>query len=241
MTQEQQLQQLSQMLYPQGRAFRMPEQSELYQFHRALNVVFSQTKTDADQILNDILPDNNAFDIDDAHDWYRRLWLYDSGSVLLADMKAAIRQKQSFPLTPLDKQHYQYIEDQLHAAGFTTVFVYENRFDDGAGNWITKSPSELLSQPVANAELGAFNLGEANLGSTLAEYGISIIANYLEEDKDAGFDFGDNLRSTFYIGSALLVSGALVDIPAARKLEFRQLLMKLKPAQTAGFLFVNYV
>lgn len=230
------LQWLSKELYPTGRAFRVPENGVLYRLHRSLNLNFADAYKDATQILNDILPDSSLFTIDDAHDWYRRLGLYDSGTVSLDDMKLAITQKLSFPLTPLNKQNYLFIQQQLRAAGFD-VYVYENRFSDGMGGYITKTPGEILGVPYGLAQYGAFQYGETDFGGFTD--GVTKIANYIEESGDAGFVVGSNYKSTFYISSNSLTTFA--SVLAVRKTEFRQLLLKLKPLQTLGFLFINYV
>lgn len=238
MTTAQMFQWLSKKLYPDGRAFRMQEDGYLYRLHRALNLTFARTKTDAEQILYDILPDNANFDIDTARKWYRRLGLYDSGSVTLADMKKAIAQKLSFPLTPLNKRHPAFIQAQLQAAGFN-VYVYRNKFSDGMGGWITKTPQDILGISTGYATLGGFSLGEANLGSTWADDGISIVHNYIEESLDEGAVDGSNYNCTFFIAGATVDSFA--DVSAARKIEFRQLLLKLKAQHMVGIMFINYV
>lgn len=238
MTIAQTLQWLSQKLYPTGRVFRMPEGSIFYRLPRAINLQFARTYGDAVQILNDILPDNPSFTIDDAHDWYRRLGIYDSGSVPLADMKLAIAQKLSFPVTPLNKQNYLYIQGQLRAAGFD-VYVYENRFPNGMGGYETRTPAQVLGASASiQAMYGFIQYGQTQYGRVSPNQ-ITKIANYIEEVKDASFNVGSNYRSTFYIAGATV--DAFTTVPASRKIEFRQLTLKLKPAQTMGFLFVNYI
>jgi hypothetical protein len=238
MTAQQRYEWLSKILLPNGRAFRVPDGGDLDKLIKSISVVRAKRYDDAVQILNDILPDNPNFTEDDAHDWYRRLGIYDSGAVPFADMKLAIAQKQSFPITPLNKQSPEYIEQQLQAAGFD-IKVYKNRFPDGMGSWITKSPSEVLGTAVELANLGGFNLGTANLGSQWGDYNITVAANYLEEEKDALFDFGNNLRFTYYIAGTPITTFA--NVLASRKIEFRQLILKLKAAHMAAILFVNYV
>ncbi|MBC7486088.1 MAG: hypothetical protein H7282_05000 [Cytophagaceae bacterium] len=67
----------------------------------------------------------------------------------------------------------------------------------------------------------------------------NIVANHIDESIDWQFVVGDNLRSTFFIGGPTL--GSFANIPIARKEEFRQLILKIKPVQTIGYLFVNYI
>lgn len=266
---------LSKILYPNGRAFRMPEPMDtaveyvtedsadeyteetgvdeyiaedsptstggiFYRLHRALSVSFKKAWDDLHSIQDAQLPDNPNFTIADARDWYRRLGIYDSGTVSLADMKLAIAQRMSWPVTPLDKQHYQYIEDQLQAAGFN-VYVKENRWP-AFGTYHTVTPGMILAGPWGLAHYGAVKYGQTNYGTPASAGGVTIIANYIEEAKDAGFVVAPNYRSTFFVGAAGLTE-SLADfatVPIGRKDEFRQLLIKLKALHAVGFLFVNY-
>jgi hypothetical protein len=187
------------------------------------------------------LPDNPNFTIDDAHDWYRRLGIYDSGSVSLDDMKAAIGQRMSFPLVPLDKQSPAFIQAQLQAAGFD-VYVYKNRFSDGAGGWITKTPYDILGSTTRVAMYGMAQYGAVQYGQ-LATSNVTKAVNYIEESKDAVFEAylttPQGYRSTFYITGASINTFATVS--ASRKIEFRQLLLRLKHQEMCAFCFVNYV
>ncbi len=261
---------LSKILYPDGRAFRAPapigtpepyttedgsedystedgssvyvtedgglaEGGIHYRLLRATAATQAQAWDDIYQILWDILPDNNNFTQDDANDWYRRLGLYNSGLVSLPDMKLAIAQAQSFPFVPLNKQTAGYIQQQLQAAGFN-VYVYKNKFSDGMGGFITKTPDDILGAASEAAYMDEFYLDESYLNEDF--YGTKIV-QYIEEDKDAAFDVGANWKATFYIAGATI--GTFADVPIGRKIEFRQLILKLKRLQMCGFLFVNYV
>jgi hypothetical protein len=64
------------------------------------------------------------------------------------------------------------------------------------------------------------------------------VANYIDELEDEDFSIGSNYRSTFYIAGSTITTFATLDI--ARKNEFRQLVLQLKPAQTVAFLFINF-
>lgn len=211
----------------------------LFRLHRSLNINLATAWTDAAQIHNDLLPDNDNFTIEDAHDWYRRLGIFDSGTVPLADMKLAIAQKLSFPLVPRNKQNYLYIEEQLRAAGFD-VHIYENRFSDGMGGWITKRPEEIFGTS-AGAAIHASTVYHGNIqhGAAYGTTWSNKVVNYIEEAKDATFDVGDNFKSTFYVAGATVDTFA--DIDEDRKIEFRQLLLKYKRAETCALLFVNYI
>jgi hypothetical protein len=151
-------------------------------------------------------------------------------------MKAAILQKMSFPITPLNRQSLEFIQAQLRAAGFD-VYLYQNRFSDGGG-YITKTASDVLGIPAGSARLGGFSLGELNLGSEYIDDGITLAVNYIEEEKDAVFAIGPHYRNTFFVAGSDITTFA--DVPASRKIEFRQLLISLKCAEMCAILFVNY-
>lgn len=260
---------LAQKLYPNGRAFRLPEPQEtggyyesdddalyttedgaygyvtedggisnggiLYRLHRALGQVFGQAWTDALSTLDVMFPNRPGFTIDDAREWYKRLGMYDSGTVPLADMKKAIARKLSFPFVPLAKQSASHIQDQLRAAGFD-VYVYQNRFLPGP---VTRRPGELSGDAFAYAVSGYPTCGQVQCGQIVGGSGNTKVVDYLEEEKDATFDVGDNLRCTFYIcGNPI---GSRATVPLSRKTEFRQLILKLKAGHAAAYLFIDYI
>lgn len=229
---------IAKMLQPTGSAFRIPFASDFEKMYKAIvsdNIGgIGKLYNDVRSIANEQLPDNDNFTIEMARRWYVRLGLFDSGSVPLADMKAAINQKLSFPNTPLNKQHYLFIEEQLRMAGFD-VRVYENRFLPGP---TTKTPSEVLSLAAGNAVLDTFELNELELDEEWIDAGITLVMNYLEEEKDAAFPIVE-YRSTFFIAGATISTFA--DVPLSRKIEFRQLILNFKAAQMCAILFVNYI
>ena len=229
---------IAKMLQPTGSAFRIPFASNFEKMYKAIvsDSIGGVGKlyNDVRSIANEQLPDNDNFTIEMARRWYVRLGLFDSGSVPLADMKAAINQKLSFPNTPLNKQHYLFIEEQLRMAGFD-VRVYENRFLPGP---TTKTPSEILGVAAGNAVLDTFELNELELDEEWIDTDITLVMNYLEEEKDATFPILD-YRSTFYIAGATIDTFA--DVPLSRKIEFRQLILNFKAAQMCAILFVNYI
>ena len=154
---------LTKKLYPNGRAFAIPDGGELFLTHGAINETMQQTKSDAYSILLSMLPDNNTFSYQDAIDWYRRLGLYNgfTDSSHLALMKQAIAQKQSFPYAPLNMQSPAFIQAQLQAAGFP-VYIYPNRFTLNNG---------ITGATVNNGGLNAYQVGDTfsiNGGSTLS-------------------------------------------------------------------------
>jgi len=235
MTLQETILKLTKQLYPTGRAFKMPAGSFFEKLHKALAVSEASAFSAAKSILDSAIPDNTNFTEQDATDWERRLGMVSNPVVALSDRKLAIQRKLNHPGTIPARQNYRYLEGQLQAAGFD-VYVYENRFDDGMGGLITKTPGELTGGGgVGTAQFGDFQFGDFQLGNVFD----NIIVNYINEGVDNNFSIGNNLRSTFFIGGNPIGSYAGVD--ADRKDEFRQLILRIKPVQTVGFLFINYV
>lgn len=227
---------LTKQLYPKGRAFKMPVGGDLEKLHKALLVSEAQAFEDAKSILSDLLPDNDDFSEDDATDWERRLGMITNTSVSLEDRKLAISRKLNFPGRVAARQSHLYMQQQLQAAGFD-VYVFENRFPDYPSGYITKDPVEVSGDSSILQDLnhGEFNHGEQNHGGIYN----NIIANSITQEGDRYFDIAGNFRRTFFIGGNPV--GSFADVPAEREAEFRQLILNIKPVQTVGFLFINYV
>jgi hypothetical protein len=245
-------------LYPRSRGFKLFAGSWFERLHKCLAVSEAKAFSDATAILWSILPDNDKFTASDATDWERRLGLITNPSVSLADRKLAILRKMNHPGTIKARQHYLYIQGQLQNAGFN-VFVYENLFPDGYGGYYALRPEDVLSGNFG--QHGDFQHGSTQHGDAYTVFSslfkspqhgnmqhgdfqhnqfvyTNKIVNYIEESFDAYFNPGLTMRSTFFVGGNPL--GSFATVPLARKNEFRQLLLKLKPVQSCGFLFINY-
>ena len=225
-------------LLPEGSAFNVPENGTYEKLVKGISEGLVNALLAGFNILDVIYADNDNFTIEDARDWYSRLGLVDSGSVSLSDMSSAINASYSRLGSSYYRQDRAFIQSQLRAAGFD-VYVYENRFDNGAGGLETRTPATILGYYVGSSVMGSINYGQANYGGSYAAYGITLIANYLEAVKDATFVIGSNYRSTFFIAGAAITTFATV--PIGREIEFRQLILQLKPVQMVGFLFVDYI
>ena len=64
-----------------------------------------------------------------------------------------------------------------------------------------------------------------------------VIANYPVVNES--YSVGGNLWATFFVGGPTL--GEVAEIPQSRRLEFKELLLKLKPAHTVAFTFINFI
>lgn len=230
---------LTKQLYPTGRAFKVRAKSWISQLHYALSLSENKAYLDGISILDSILPDNDNFTADDATQWEVRLGMIVSNASL-ADRKLAIRRKMNHPGTIRARQHYLYLQRELRNAGFD-VYVYENKFAIFGVGFETRSPLVLSGGmgSIAIQHGGIVQHGSVQHGGIWGD----IVANHIDTDLDLTFNVGQNLRSTFFIGGFAIgaFSGQYADIPAVRKDEFRQLILKIKPAQTVGYLFINYV
>lgn len=229
---------LTKQLYPTGRAFKMPSGGWFEKLHIGLAQSEVRAFNDALSIKDSMLPDNNNFSADDATDWERRLGLIYSPLTPLSDRKLAIKRKIQHPGLIKARQHYLYLQGQLRAAGFD-VYVYENRFLV-SGIWVTKPATDFVfGIGTTQFQHGEARHGQRQHGGTWANK----IANHIDEEEDLIFNVGNNLRSTFFIAGSDINNPvtAIASVPLVRKKEFRQLILKLKPVQTVGYLLINYI
>lgn len=216
-----------------GNAFIQTLGSEASPSKRLVNAFLKSIEryyADLLSLLDQILADNDGFDEIDTANWERVYGLI-AGALTLTERKNNILLRQSYPNGNLERSSSEFIQDELQKAGFD-VYIQENRFPDGSGGWVTVDATAAI--------YGGFNYG----GGLYGNVGIANttkIANRIEESIDANFDMGtgDNLRATFFIGGATYPARA--DVPILRKDEFRQLILKLKPNHTAGWMLIDYV
>jgi hypothetical protein len=220
--------------------------------HLALNRSESRLNDNTLDILNGILPDNDSFTVEDATVWEQRLGLITNDAVSLANRKLAIIRKLNYPGTIVARQSGGFIESQLQLAGFD-VYVHENPD--------LISIEELLNELNNVANLGLGNIGGFNLGSVFSVYpnlftdsnigGFNLgevnlaqidfkgkVVNNIIDSLDLHFNIGNSRIKTFFIGGENL--GDFANVPTARKDEFRQLILRLKPTETVAYLLINY-
>lgn len=247
-----QLRKLTAQLFPQGRAFRVHQNSVKQKIVDAIIKTESEFVDAADGVLWHILPDNPNFTAYDAGLWEARLGINSNPNTTLDDRKAAIIQKLNHPGNILERQSAGYIQDQLQLAGFN-VYVHDN------------DPVQTIQQVLNNyynlPQLGNFQLGQGQLGDIFSVFGglfeitqlgnfqlgqsqlggigyQNVVINRIDEQKDINF-YWTNINRSFFIGGATL--GQFANVDASRKEEFRQLILQLKPARTVGILLINYV
>lgn len=212
---------LTKQLYPTGRAFNYPDDGVMYKLHKALGQSETRAVDDMNSILYQVLPDNANFTTTDATRWEQRLGMVDGSSATLSDRKAAILRKINHPGDIPARQSHDYLQEQLQAAGFT-VYVHEN--------------IPVVGIYGLGIQCGQVQCGQRQSGS--APY-LNKAVNSVDEAVDANFITTDNFKSVFTIGGVVL--GSSTTVPLARKDEFRQLILKLKPVQTEAYLRITYI
>jgi len=209
---------LTRQLYPTSRAWILKLGSVFEKFHKALSKSEARAYDVIRSLTDSILPDNDDFSEADALNWERALGMFQQTELYIETRKQAIARKYNHPGTQKNRQHYKYIEAQLQAAGFD-AYIYENR------------------TPYVDPRITTYGTpfyGEDAYGGTSIIGGYEVIANYVEPEKDLTYNIGADSRlfATFFIGGSTF--GSRATIPSGRKLEFRELVLTLKPAQTVA-------
>lgn len=228
------LSELASQLYPTGRAFNMLEKSVFKKFHDAINVSFLRFINDSKSTLDSVFPDNDNFTEEDCNLWEYRFGIITNSLLDLETRRAAIYRRMSRGRNVQARQHVKYIEYQLQLAGFN-VWVHENGFIEG-GVLVHKRPQDILFIQPENVQHG----GSVQHGIGVQHGGVNseVIANSYKVDEE--YSVGDDyLSKTFFIGGETLGTTAIVS--ENRKEEFRELVLKLKPAHLVAFTFINYL
>lgn len=222
------LRDLSVQLYPTGRAWYRPENGAFQNFHDAVNISFVRLLEDMQSFIDSTFPDNPNFTVDDAALWEFRLGLITNTSISLEDRKQALIRKLGHPNNIKARQHPFFIQEQLQLAGFD-VYVHENTIP-------YQTPEDINSvSPDENQHGGDSQHGD---GFSHGGNNFDVIANSIEPSEQYSVGGNANLWATFFIGGQVL--GDMATVPASRLREFKELVIKLKPAHTVAFTFINY-
>lgn len=244
---------LTKQLYPTGRVFKMQEGSIFDRLHNALIRSEERCFDDIVSTLDSTLADNDNFTVEDALIWENRLGLISNDLVPLVDRKLAIIRKLNHPGLIRARQNYSYLQQQLQLAGFD-VYVYENLSlvsiesilalndlainigQNNIGSFNIGDTYSIYDQYFTQFNVGSFNIGSANVNQQVFN---NKVVNRIDSDLDLLFNIGSSLRSTFFIGGNPL--GTFASVDQNREDEFRQLILKIKPVQTVGYLLINYI
>ncbi len=247
---------LTRQLYPKGRAFLMPKDEYLEQLHNGLAVSEAQFYEDSLSTLDHILADNANFTADDATIWESRLGLITNTSLSLSIRKAAILRKYNHPGTIPARQNWEFLQNQLQAAGFD-LYVHPNA--------TPQTLAAVLGISAGVGQMGQNQLDDAQLGSVYAIYssfyeqvqlndlqmgfgGFQLnqplgfnqtVANYIDYQKDVHFVLGGTVKNCFFIGGSTF--GSFANVDSTRREELRQLILRIKPVESVAYLLVNYI
>jgi hypothetical protein len=225
---------LASQLYPTGRAFYMNKGGVMDNTHQAFNRSFIRIINDAQSTIDSTLPDNDNFTADDCALWEYRFGMVTNENLTLKERRSAIYRRMSRGRNVPARQHKNYIQAQLQLAGFN-VYVYENGFIEG-GVRVYKRPKDIVV--LASNSLQHSDDVQHGIGVQHGESGDQIIANAYQSGEL--YSVSDSrLWATAFIGGDTL--GSYATIPANREEEFRELVLKLKPAHLAFFTFIQYV
>ena len=219
---------LSSDLYPTGRAWRMKECSSFENLHKGLNLSSARLVLDGMDTIETTLPDTFKFGITDIRLWEYRLGLISNESTIITDRRAAVLRKLGFPSNIKARQNAYYMTTQLRKAGFN-VSVHENTIP-------YRTPEEIINIEGEETQHGGTTQHGDNTTHGAGNY--DVIANSVEPAEDYAIGGEENLWATFYLANVKISQYATV--PAAREREFRELVLKLKPAHTVAFTFINY-
>jgi hypothetical protein len=209
--------------------------SLIERIHRALGISEATAHNNSVEILDTILPDNDNFTAVDATRWEERLGMITNPLVNLEDRKLAIKRKLNYPGLIRARQSIDYLQGQLNDAGFD-VTCY--RYNGLLPNQIL-TPEQML--PLAqHASTGVYHTSNETFHADPNSNVLytDCVANNIDEVLDANFPV-PNPEWTFIVSSPDI--GTFANVPIQRKDEFRQLILRLKPVNSVGFLFINYV
>lgn len=218
---------LARQLYPTGRAWYMKRGGIFHSLHSAINRSFVRFVEDSQLTLDSQFPDNDNFSENDCSLWEYRLGLISNTSLSLEVRKQAILRKMAYPGNVKARQHPLYIQNQLQLAGFN-VWVHENTVP-------YQTPDDIVSLGVEATQHGP--LTQHGVGTQHGSVGFEVIANLSTPNES--YSIGGNLWATFFIGGETL--GEMASVPSTRLQEFKELVLKLKPAEKVAFIFVNFV
>lgn len=225
---------LAVQLYPTGRAFYMLKDSIMEKVHLAINVSFVRFLEDAKTTLDSCFPDNANFTEDDCSLWEYYFGMVTNTSLSVQVRRDAIYRRMARGRNIPARQHILYIENQLQLAGFD-VYLHENGFIE-SGVRVFKRPQDFLFSLPDTIQHG----GDTQHGIGVQHGGGSseVIANSYQANELYAVD-DDYLWATFFISGEIL--GTYAEIPEDRLEEFRELVLKLKPAHLIAFTFINYI
>lgn len=145
-------------------------------------------------------------------------------------------------------QGKDYLEDIIHSAGFTNVFIHEWWTDLGGGEFDTKDPNEYLSSdsllvnkgPTTAITIYQSYCGglDSDCGSPLAECGALLEIRFQDFEYEVPTE-EDDFRFIVYVGAEIFPDHAEID--SLKRTEFERLLLTYFPDQQWIGLLIDYI
>jgi hypothetical protein len=208
---------ITRQLLPTGRAWWLAANSYISNIFEALSVSDSRIENDIINIKYSILADSNFMSLEAVERWESIFAI--KSSTVIEDRILAINQRQSYPGNVLARQSMPYIQSQLQLAGFN---VYLSKgFDVSTAEYYDDC---YYDDVIYDSTSDVFE----------------IIANDVVVNRDAHFCLSSLDDYAIYtISASDIISNAQIQVE--RKNEFRELILRLKPAQVVCVLKVTYV
>ena len=217
---------LTRQLYPTGRAWYQKKGGVFFNLHVAINRTYIRFVEACKLTIDSTFPDNDNFNENDCNLWEYRLGLVTNPSLSLEVRKQAILRKMAYPSNIKARQSGLFIENQLRLAGFD-VYVHENTRP-------YRTPADIVSLSLNNTQHGGIT--QHGDGVQHGSLNFDVIANLAVPNEQ--YSVGSNLWPTFFIGGETL--GDVATIDENRLIEFKELVLKLKPAHTVAYIFINF-
>jgi len=197
-------------LYPDGHAFNVSDNTNRFSIHESIDEALNSFISQLASLVNGAIPDSLNLDEKEVDLLEYKYGVYFTEGLTLAQRIERIRLKMTYPNNVVNRSSAAWIEHVLRSFGFD-VRVYEN---EGINPIIFFHAKNQYGNSLYN-------------GSSYGGYKYNVIANSMFDGEN--YNFGVNLWATFFIRIN-------TPIDSGRGGEFRELVLKLKPAHLCAIL-----
>ncbi len=198
-------------LYPNGHAFNVSDNTNRFSVHESIDEALNGFISQLASLVNGAIPDSMDLDEKEVELLEDKYGVYFVEGLTLMQRIERIRLKMTYPNRVVNRSSAAWIQHVLNTFGFK-VSIYEN---EGI------NPS-LVSDFISN-QYGRSMYGASSFGG----YQYNVIANSMFRGEK--YNFGGNLWATFFIRIN-------EPIESSRVSEFRELVLKLKPAHLCAII-----
>lgn len=198
-------------LYPNGHAFNVSDNTNRAKIHGSINALFYDYLEQLKSLVNGAIASDGIDETEIAF-LENRYGVYYVDGLTLEERLERVKQRMTYPNGIVNRSSAAWIEHVLRSFGFD-VLVSEN-----------DNTSPQIISSFSKKQYGNSLYGDANYGG----YQYDVIANSMFDGER--YSFGGNLWATFFIQ-------IITPIDTNRIKEFRELVLKLKPAHLVAILF----